>query len=179
MIGEKIRELRKKHRYSQRQLADMLGVAQTAVSGWETGARGISLDVVMQIAALLGEPTSAFLPEQTDTQVKEKLDSVKHLDSSTVGELIGLHSEGDIWDVFDRVEGEAITTVLEIEDKSVAFMKKQLRGVSDKALMRLIVEAAKGLNKLGKYELLQRAFQLQDDSERYAGGSEDAAQDEP
>lgn len=167
MIGEKIRELRKKHRYSQRQLADMLGVAQTAVSGWETGARGISLDIVMQIATLLGEPTSAFLPEQTDVRVKEKLDSVKSLDSLSIEEKINLRSEGDKWDFIDRVEGEAITTVIDIEDEINVFARKQLQSISDKALMRLIIEVAEGLNKLGKYELLRRAFQLQDDDTRY------------
>jgi len=61
MTGHKIRELRKKHRYSQRQLAELLGVAQTVVSGWETGARRIKVDTLRRIADVLNEPITDFI----------------------------------------------------------------------------------------------------------------------
>lgn len=39
MIGERIKELRKKNKYTQAVLADKLNVTQGAVTQWENGIR--------------------------------------------------------------------------------------------------------------------------------------------
>lgn len=65
MTQNRIRELRKKHRYSQRQLGEAIGAAQTTVAGWENGKRVISLDVLKKIANVLGEPVASLVDEDT------------------------------------------------------------------------------------------------------------------
>lgn len=51
-IGERIRTIRRNLNITQKQLAGKLGVSQTAVALWESGVRGINIDVIEQIANL-------------------------------------------------------------------------------------------------------------------------------
>lgn len=50
---ELLKEARKNKGYSQRKLAETLGVSQNAVCGWESGKRQPRLDMVKQIAKAL------------------------------------------------------------------------------------------------------------------------------
>lgn len=51
-IGERIRTIRRNLNITQKQLAGKLGVSQTAVALWESGVRGINIDVIEQMANL-------------------------------------------------------------------------------------------------------------------------------
>ena len=60
-IGALVRRTRQEAGFSQAQLAEMLGTTQSAVSLYEAGERGISIDMTMRIARALGRPVSYFL----------------------------------------------------------------------------------------------------------------------
>ena len=49
-----ITELRKQHGYSQKQLADILGIHQTAVSQWETGRAFPDMQTAQALALCFG-----------------------------------------------------------------------------------------------------------------------------
>lgn len=51
-IGENIRRLRKSHKYTQKDLAELLGVKPTTVASWEQGRNKPLMDKVTKISNL-------------------------------------------------------------------------------------------------------------------------------
>ncbi len=62
-VGEKIRDLRKKKRVRQNELARMVGISPGALTNFEKGRRSISLDWLRAIADALDTPIAYFLSE--------------------------------------------------------------------------------------------------------------------
>ena len=52
-LPEKLQELRAKYGYSQKQVADLIKVSPSVVSGYETGERTPSTDVLLQLANMV------------------------------------------------------------------------------------------------------------------------------
>lgn len=50
MLGDKLMELRKKHGYSQQEIADMLSVSRQTISNWESGQGAPALDKACELA---------------------------------------------------------------------------------------------------------------------------------
>ena len=49
ILGERIKSIRKKHRVTQREFAELLGVAQSAVSKIEKGYQPPSVDILISL----------------------------------------------------------------------------------------------------------------------------------
>ena len=54
MIGNILRDMRKNKGLSQKELAILIGVVQTTVSGWERGYRQPNFDEIKRIAEICG-----------------------------------------------------------------------------------------------------------------------------
>lgn len=54
MLGEKLITLRKKHGYSQQELADKLSVTRQTISNWELNQGAPSLDKALELAKIYG-----------------------------------------------------------------------------------------------------------------------------
>ena len=52
MLGEKLTALRKKHGYSQQELADMISVTRQTISNWECGQGAPALDKALELAGI-------------------------------------------------------------------------------------------------------------------------------
>lgn len=163
--GMRIRELRKKHRLSQKQLAEYLGVAQTAVSGWETSARGTSLDILMEISRVLNEPLQSLLPDvqEEDTETKKTLAQIqdKLSNASSISEIP--YEEANkmgIISLNNLLEDEVYLRLNKVEKEFSIVVEKELENISDKALFDVIESVFHLLNKVGKYELYKRALEL-------------------
>ena len=63
-VGQRIRAIREGRGWTQGDLATRLQRTQTAVSYWESGRRGLSLDDLVEVAGILGVPTSELLPDR-------------------------------------------------------------------------------------------------------------------
>lgn len=63
-VGQRIRAIREGRGWTQSDLAMRLQRTQTAVSYWESGRRGLSLDDLVEVAGTLGVPTSELLPDK-------------------------------------------------------------------------------------------------------------------
>ena len=63
-VGQRIRTVREALGWTQSDLAARLQRTQTAVSYWESGRRGLSLDDLMDVARILGVPSAELLPDK-------------------------------------------------------------------------------------------------------------------
>ena len=63
-LPEKLRSLRTKYGYSQKQVADKIGVSPSIVSGYETGERTPSTEVLLSLAYLFNTSTDYLLGKQ-------------------------------------------------------------------------------------------------------------------
>lgn len=69
-MPQKLQTLRKKYGYSQRQVADKLGVSPSIVSGYETGERTPSTGVLLQLSYLYNCSTDYLLGKKaTEPQI--------------------------------------------------------------------------------------------------------------
>lgn len=74
MVGQNIREARKKLRMSQRELAKLVGKSAATVCQWETGQRGIDVEVIPDLARILQVPAASLIGVDDDawpTMVEE------------------------------------------------------------------------------------------------------------
>jgi transcriptional regulator with XRE-family HTH domain len=53
-MSNPIRAYRKKHRLSQQEVADLLGVARSTLQAWESGQNGITAEVAVKVESILG-----------------------------------------------------------------------------------------------------------------------------
>ena len=60
-LPERIRELRKKFNYSQKQVADKIGVSPSIISGYENGERTPSVDILLALSYLFNCSTDYLL----------------------------------------------------------------------------------------------------------------------
>ena len=65
-LPEKLQSLRKKYGYSQKQVAERLGVSPSIVSGYETGERTPSTEILLSISYLYNCSVDYLLGRQTD-----------------------------------------------------------------------------------------------------------------
>lgn len=70
-LGKKIKELRKKHRMTQADLAKKLNVAPTAVSAWERNENRPLMDKIAIMSEMFDVPISYFFEDFNENQVKE------------------------------------------------------------------------------------------------------------
>lgn len=66
MYGEMIQSLRKRHKMSQKELGDMLGIGVSSISMWEAGKREPSLAHLMAMSDLFGVSTDFILFGKSD-----------------------------------------------------------------------------------------------------------------
>ena len=54
MIGDRIKELRKKNRYTQKEIGEMCGVSDISVYKWETDRTEPNIDTLCKLADIFG-----------------------------------------------------------------------------------------------------------------------------
>ena len=65
-LPEKLKQLRIKHGLSQKQVAERLGLSPSIVSGYETGERTPSTEVLLSLSYLYNVSTDYLLGRSTD-----------------------------------------------------------------------------------------------------------------
>lgn len=76
VIGERIKELRKESRYTQTELADLLGVTKSTIAAYENDSRLPSYDVLVRMARLFKISIDSLLLNRS-----EKIIEVDGLDN--------------------------------------------------------------------------------------------------
>jgi transcriptional regulator with XRE-family HTH domain len=67
-IGEKIRTLRKKAGYTQKELGEISGTSETTIKQYEIGKRLPRIDQLQKIASVLNVPVASFIDELPEAQ---------------------------------------------------------------------------------------------------------------
>lgn len=96
-----LREARKAKGYTMKQLGQLLGVTESAVSFYENGKRQPSIEMAMQIANLLEVPVAYLLGEE---QEQAPPATEEELDNAIVGMLGDLTPE-EVQRVQDFIAG--------------------------------------------------------------------------
>lgn len=66
IIGERIKELRKKSRYTQTELADLLGVTKSTIAAYENDSRLPSYDILVKMARVFKISIDSLLLNRSD-----------------------------------------------------------------------------------------------------------------
>lgn len=69
MFGERIKELRNNHTWTQQELGDRLGVSKQSVSNWENGNIMPSIDVLVRMSDLFQTTTDYILDRENDLTI--------------------------------------------------------------------------------------------------------------
>lgn len=67
-VAEKLKSLRKSHRYSQFQVSQYLGISRSTYTYYESGHTSPSLYTLYRLAHFYATSITAFLPEDTQTK---------------------------------------------------------------------------------------------------------------
>jgi transcriptional regulator with XRE-family HTH domain len=59
-VGKTLKQVRKRHRYIQKIVADYIGVSRTTYSNMECGRQIISIDHILKLSVLYNEPIHRF-----------------------------------------------------------------------------------------------------------------------
>lgn len=70
VIGERIKELRKKSRYTQTDLANLLGITKTTVAAYENDSRLPSYDVLIRMASVFKISIDSLLLNRSDAIIE-------------------------------------------------------------------------------------------------------------
>lgn len=102
MIGDKIKELRKKSKITQAELSDSINIGQSTLANFENGKRTIPIDIIIQLAQffnvsadyLLGLSTSpdareAIYGEQLSAEEKEIVEAYRTINADGKRILLG------------------------------------------------------------------------------------------
>lgn len=78
-VAGRVRSLRLAQAMTQEELAIILGVKRESMSRYESGERAITIALLLDIAAALAQPVSAFLPpgEQAEAPLAEIVEALR------------------------------------------------------------------------------------------------------
>lgn len=90
MLGEKLMALRKKHGYSQQELADMISVTRQTISNWECGQGAPALDKALELARIYNISLDDLAGNDVGVVTKEKKNRDNHVLKSLIGKTVRL-----------------------------------------------------------------------------------------
>lgn len=129
MLGEKLVTLRKKHGYSQQELADKLSVTRQTISNWECGQGAPALDKAAELARIYHLSIDDLVGEQVELVVKEKETATNRLLKCLKGKCVKL-SVSDLADFIDMALDcgrNDVVRVLEVNEEwlRIAYSRKK------------------------------------------------------
>lgn len=69
LIGNRIKELRKKYRYTQTELAEKIGVTKSTIAAYENNSRQPSYEVLIKLSHTFNVSIDSILLNRPDTSI--------------------------------------------------------------------------------------------------------------
>lgn len=85
MLGEKLVTLRKKHGYSQQNVADMLSVTRQTISNWECDQGAPALDKAAELARIYKVSLDDLVGNEVEIAAREKKSADLHILKNLIG----------------------------------------------------------------------------------------------
>ena len=79
-IKDRIKEARLNKKYTQEQLANLIGVAKSTVTGYEKGNSSPSIDIFCKIMSVLDVDANYMYQDDTDFPLQVSYEEMKHID---------------------------------------------------------------------------------------------------
>ena len=134
MLGEKLATLRKKHGFSQQEIADMLSVTRQTISNWECGQGAPSLDKAVDLAGNRVE-IAAKEKKSKDLHILKKFIGKKcSLECSDLDLILETPSEANGITILD-VNDEWIRIRYERSKEGAVFRKETVTKLADLSLI--------------------------------------------
>ena len=156
MLGEKLLALRKKHGFSQQELADRLSVSRQTISNWECGNGAPSLDQAAELAALYQISLDDLTGNRVGIIVGRKRPSNRLL-RSLVGRKVRMSSrDGDLAVNLGFDWGfNAVVKILEVQEEWLRIEYTRTR--EDSLTKKETVVSLLEIDLLSGFELMEDA----------------------
>lgn len=156
MLGEKLLALRKKHGFSQQELADRLSVSRQTISNWECGNGAPSLDKAAELAALYQISLDDLTGNRVGIIVGRKRPSNRLL-RSLVGRKVRMSSrDGDLAVNLGFDWGfNAVVKILEVQEEWLRIEYTRTR--EDSLTKKETVVSLLEIDLLSGFELMEDA----------------------
>ena len=107
MLGDNLMELRKKHGYSQQEIADMLSVSRQTISNWESGQGAPALDKAYELARIYKISLDDLVGNEVRSMAENQKEKDTHVLKKAIGRICILDCSD--WDVllWDGAEEDA------------------------------------------------------------------------
>ncbi len=107
MLGHNLMELRKKHGYSQQEIADMLSVSRQTISNWESGQGEPALDKAYELARIYKISLDDLVGNEVRSMAENQKEKDTHVLKKAIGRICILDCSD--WDVllWDGAEEDA------------------------------------------------------------------------
>lgn len=92
MLGDKLMELRKKHGYSQQEIADMLSVSRQTISNWESGQGAPALDKACELARIYKISLDVLVGNEVGIMAGKEKEKASHVLKKLIGRICVLDS---------------------------------------------------------------------------------------
>lgn len=79
-IKDRIKEARLNKKYTQEQLANLIGVAKSTVTGYEKGNSSPSIDIFCKIMSVLDVDANYMYQDDTDFPLQVSYEEMKHIE---------------------------------------------------------------------------------------------------
>ena len=97
MIGDRIKELRKKNRYTQKEIGEMCGVSDISVYKWETDRTEPNIDTLCKLADIFGVSLDYLLGRTTELERNLDADSLRDRMHKILNNPVEEHKNLRIW----------------------------------------------------------------------------------
>lgn len=144
MLGETLMKLRKKHGYSQQEVADMLDVTRQTISNWEGEQAAPAIDKAKMLANLYQIKLDDLFNEKVEFAISKHKEPSRLL-KSLIGKTCAIDS--NMIDVFDNNDNMLI---VDINDEWVKVEYERLKNNSflkkEKVIKYIDLSAIKGFS---------------------------------
>ena len=115
MLGERLAVLRKKHGYSQQELADKLKVTRQTISNWECGQGAPALDKAAELAKIYGVSLDDLVGDGVEFVVRESRKTNQKILKWLEGKYVRISYSDKFWDM-DLYGAKSEVKVLEVTE---------------------------------------------------------------
>lgn len=145
MLGERLMILRKKHGYSQQEIADMLSVSRQTISNWESGQGAPALDKACDLARIYKISLDELAGNESGVSDAEKNSQDLHILESLVGKTCVLDC-ADLDMITDNAEqdfaGNTKVKILEVSKEwiKIEYVRRKEGTVFGKETVQKLLE---------------------------------------